>query len=179
LVDGIFAIPSVRSGLNGRRKRLSTGTADKPVVVFVLTSRLRRHSEGDFHSRHNPEQTLEDSSKMRTRSSTHPKMLVPPPLQRSAVPRSLARNVASRATAHTSVFSCFTSSDAPSRTHRSGVTRTAQRHAQTLTTDSPILIFYSHTRTHAPSPAVTSLKTSSSLLSTMRTHPCLPPSERR
>jgi hypothetical protein len=30
----------------------------------------------------------------------------------------------------------------PSRTQRSGVTRTAQRHAQTLTTDSPTLIFY-------------------------------------
>jgi hypothetical protein len=139
------------------------------VVVFVLTSRLRRQSEGDFHSRHNPEQTLEDSRKMRTRSSTHPKLLVPPPLQRSAVPRSLARNIASRATARTSVFSCFTSSDAPSRTHRSRVTCTAPRHAQTLTaalnndsstltTDSPTLIFYSHTRMHAPSLAVTSLK---------------------
>jgi hypothetical protein len=61
--------------------------------VMTITTRLRRQSEGDFHSRHNPEQTLEDNSKMRTRSSTHPKLLVPPPFQRSAVPRSLARKL--------------------------------------------------------------------------------------
>jgi hypothetical protein len=58
----------------------SAGVADKPVVIFILTSRLRRQSEGDFHSNHNPEQTLEDNSKMHTRSSNHPKLLVPPPL---------------------------------------------------------------------------------------------------
>jgi hypothetical protein len=71
------------------RGRLSTGAADKLVVVFVLTSRLRRQSEGDFHSSHNPEQTLKDSSKMRTRSSTYPKLLVPPPLQRNLRPSHL------------------------------------------------------------------------------------------
>jgi hypothetical protein len=59
-------------------------------VVFVLTRRLRRQSEGDFHSSHNLEQTLEDSSKMRTRSSNHPKLLVPPPLlQRNLRPSHL------------------------------------------------------------------------------------------
>jgi hypothetical protein len=46
----------------------------------------------------------------------------------------ISRNVASRATARTSVFfSWITSSNAPSSNHRSGVTRTAQRHAQALT----------------------------------------------
>jgi hypothetical protein len=199
------------------RERLSTSTTDKPVVVFVLTSRLRRQSEGDFHSSHNPEQTLEDSSKMRTRSSTHPKLLDPPPLQRNLrpshlrngeraqrhgdggqvdqqqtgsnsarhhiasfrhcpsvqrfpdpspttlppVPRRAPPSSPSSSPASPPAMRPAETTAAVSRAPPSATLKPSQpaldNDSSTLTTDSPTLIFYSHTRTHAPSLAVTSL----------------------
>ena len=52
-------------------------------VVFVLSGRLRCQSEGNLYSGHDLEQTLEDGSKMGTRSSDDPELFVPPPLLQS------------------------------------------------------------------------------------------------